>query len=38
MTKPFNYDKTVIDIFDITVKTHLKSECISVLAKQHRGS
>ena len=39
MTKPYYYDQTVIDIFfNITVKkTHLKSDFISVLTKQHRG-
>ena len=38
MTKPYNYDWTVIDnFFNITVKkTHLKSDFISVLAKQHK--
>ena len=36
MTKPYNYDLTVIDnFFNITVKTHLTSDLISVLAKQH---
>ena len=38
MTKPYNYEKPVIDyFFYITVKTHLKSDFIIVLAKQHRG-
>ena len=37
MTKPYNYDLTVMDNFYITVKTHLKPDFISVLAKQHRG-
>ena len=38
MTKPYNDDETVIDIFfNITVKkTHIKSDFISALAKQHR--
>ena len=37
MTTPYNYDLTVIDIFKYNCKTHLKSDLISVLAKQHRG-
>ena len=39
MTKPYNFDETVMDIFFYynCTKTHLKSEFISDLAKQHRG-
>ena len=38
MTKPYNFDETVIDnFFNITVQIHIKSDFISDLAKQHRG-
>ena len=37
MTNPYSYEQTIMDIFNISAKTRLKSDYISVLAKQRRG-